>query len=315
MEKYFIIHTPNGSSYNLIDINGTIYIGGNKYYCATVGIRNNGDDLFINSGKQCVLYNKFPSEIRIGTDLIYAMLYYLKHEYNTCELTFNDKSGDRVRGSIPVYYLAFLQKTWYEFEFNAEIVNSLDKEIYEKNKLNFNSNEFKENIRLTYYKILINTLKDENIIKKFLQLYDSSSTISEFFDNVKQNMLLGKIDFVKDVKPWLNTFIKDLMGFKIILDDMSIKWKINCDKIHFKNEYTLTKLSENPLPKWKNRYMDIKKKAFYEQQGGERKSLSERERELFKNENWIGWSRVNNKEYKKKDRRYLSTLRRYFLNN
>ena len=62
-----------------------------------------------------------------------------------CELTFNDKSGDRVRGSIPVYYLAFFQKTWYELEFNAVIINDQKREIYNLNKdINFSQSNLKK---------------------------------------------------------------------------------------------------------------------------------------------------------------------------
>jgi hypothetical protein len=106
MGSYYTITTPNGSAYNLVDENKNIYLGGSKYYCISVGLNNNGDDLFIDSKKECDLYNKYPN-IKIGDDMMYALLYYLREKYKVCNFEFNDKSTNKKVNSLPVYSLAF----------------------------------------------------------------------------------------------------------------------------------------------------------------------------------------------------------------
>jgi hypothetical protein len=67
-------------------------------------------------------------------------------------------------------------------------------------------------------------------------------------------------------------------------------------------------LDKNPFPKYKNKYMSIKKKEFYDKQIGGMKVLLPRERELYKDPRWIGWKKYNMSEYNPKDQKYLKKL-------
>ena len=68
---------------------------------------------------------------------MYSLLYYLKYKYKMCYFEFNDKSSDSKVGSLPIYYLAFTQKTWYENKFGAFLKEKNYRDVYEKTKLNF----------------------------------------------------------------------------------------------------------------------------------------------------------------------------------
>ena len=304
MKSYYIITTPNEASYNLIDEDKMIYIGGSKYYCISVGLNNNGDELFIDSKKDCVLYNKFPS-IKIGDDMIYVLIYYLKYKYKTCYFEFNDKSADKKVGNLSVYYLAFTQQTWYE-KFGAYLKEIDYKNVYDKTKINFYTNDFKNNNR-DKFKLLLN----ENQ-KDILKIYDDSETIKDFFDKIKGKIENKEIDFKDIIQPWLEDFIKDIMGFKFMFNS-NVKWVIDCNIDVPNNElYLLNELKNNPFPKFKNKYMSIKKKEFYEKQYGGMKVLLPRERELYKDPRWIGWKKYDISEFHPKDQKYLKKLMKTF---
>lgn len=302
MNKYYTITTPYNATYNLIDENGMIYLGGSKYYCISVGLNNNGDDLFIKSDKECVLHNNYPN-IKIGDDMMYALLYYLKTIYKICEFSFNDKSSDKIYGSLPIYSLAFFQKTWYENKFGATLKNNTIKMIYEKTKLNFYSNTFKKDKR----DLLTILLKSKNNDTSIMQIYDKVDTIKDFFDIIKEKIESKEIDFKKIIQSWLEDFIRVEMGFNFLFN-FDIKWKIQCNQsIKKEDEYMLNLLNENPFPKYKNRYMKIHQKEFYKKQFGGMRQLCDRERELFNDPRWIGWLKID--EFNPKDKKYLHNLR------
>jgi len=304
MESYYIIKTPDKTYYNLIDYNKMIYIGGSKYYCISVGLNNNGDELFIDSKKDCVLYNKFPT-LKIGDDMMYALIYYLKYKYKTCYFEFNDKSADKKVGSLPMYYLAFTQKTWYE-KFGACLKDKIYRKIYKQSKLNFDSIEFKNNNRDKFEVLL-----DENQ-KWILKIYDNSETIKDFFDKIKEKIEINEISYKKMIQPWLEDFIRVNMGFNFIFNT-NVKWVIDCSvEVPKKEMYILNKLDKNPFPKFKNKYMSIKKKEFYEKQYGGMKTLTDREKELYKDPRWIGWKKYDISEFHPKDQKYLVRLRSNF---
>jgi hypothetical protein len=301
VETSYTIITPYESTYNLIDDNKMIYIG-SKYYCLSVGNNSNGDELFIDSKKDCILYNKFPI-LKIGDDMMYALIYYLRYKYKTCYFEFNDKSSDKNVGNLPVYYLAFTQKPWYE-KFGAYLKDEIDKKIYDKTKLNFYTNDFKNNNRLNFEGLLKTDKSKENILK----IYDNSETIKNFFDKIKDKIENKEIDFKGMVLPWLEDFIKDIMGFKFMFN-MNVKWVIDCSiEVPKKDMYILKKLENNPFPKFKNKYMNIKKKEFYEKQYGGMKTLLPREKELYKDPRWIGWKKYDLSEFHPKDQKYLKKL-------
>jgi hypothetical protein len=297
---YYSIHTPYNSTYNLIDENNQIYIGGSNYYCISVGLKGNGDDLFIDSKKECVLYNKFPT-IQIGKDMMFALIYYLKKTYKMCNFEFNDKSSNKKVGSLPVYYLAFTRKTWYETEFNAYIKDNDTRNLYKETQNNFNSINFKNNITNKVNVLLENYNEIFKIYKNV-----NTNTIREFFDIIKNKIENKVIDYTTQVLPWLENFIKVQMGFDFIFND-NIKWVIDCNQ-EIKGDYILTELKKNPLPKYKNRYLSIKKKEFYDLQYGGSKKLTEREKELYKDPGWIGWKKYSISEFNPKDKKYLKKL-------
>jgi hypothetical protein len=327
-EQFYNIITPFGGSYNIIDVNGTIYLGGNKYYCIVTGVfGNNGNELFINSNKECTIYKKYPS-IKIGDDMMFALIYFLQIKYKTCEIIFNDKSSDKKIGSLPIYCLAFNQCTWYERKFGARLQDQKMQEIYKNTKLNFYSTKFKNNNR-TRFEILMKKLNENTLLK----IYDNSSTIKEFFQIIKEKINNKEINFKELIQPWLEEFIKVNMQFNFMFNS-DVKWIINCniniplmqtlnadrvsgqvtalaDKVSNEKEYIIKELSKDPLPKWKNKYIKIQQKDHYEKQYGGMKKLEQHDKEyLEKNPNWDGVWNLPIYAYNPKDRKYIENLQK-----
>jgi hypothetical protein len=299
MKSYYIINTPYNASYNLIDDNKMIYIGGSKYHCISVGLNKNGDELFIDSKKDCVLYNKFPT-LKIGDDMMYALIYYLKFKYKICYFEFNDKSSDKK----VIYYIAFTQKTWYE-KFGAYLKELNYRKLYQNTLKKFYSKEYKKSIEENI-KVGLENQKD------ILKIYDDSETIKDFFDKIKEKIENKEINYKDMVQPWLEDFIKVNMGFNFMFN-MNVKWVIDCTIDVPNNEmYLLNELENNPFPKFKNKYMNIKKKEFYETQYGGMKTLLPREKELYKDPRWIGWKKYDISEFHPKDQKYLKKLMKDF---
>ena len=112
------------------------------------------------------------------------------------------------------------------------------------------------------------------------------------------------------VQPWLEKFIRVNMSFDFMFN-FDVKWVIDCSK-EIIGDYILTELNINPFPKYKNQYMSIKRKEFYEKQVGGMKTLLPIERNLYKDPRWIGWKKYNISEFNPKDQKYLMKLKKDF---
>lgn len=186
--------------------------------------------------------------------------------------------------------------------------DEIDKKIYIQSKLNFYTNDFKNSNRDKFEGLLKTNKSKKNILK----IYDDSEKIKDFFDKIKEKIEKKEIDFKEMVQPWLEDFIKVNMGFNFMFN-MNVKWVIDCSIDVPNNEiYLLNKLENNPFLKFKNKYMNIKKKEFYEKQYGGMKVLLPREKELYKDPRWIGWKKYDISEFHPKDQTYLKTLLKHF---
>jgi hypothetical protein len=181
-------------------------------------------------------------------------------------------------------------------------------EFYKNKKHNFYSIEFKQANRLQFELLLKQQLKYENDIYNILKIYDNVNTIKEFFQIIKDKIENKEMDFKKTIESWLEKFIKINMQFDLIFN-LDIKWVINCNIQLQQNNYIIKELSKDPLPKWKNRYINIKQKTHYENQYGGMKRLEPRQKEYLKNNpNWNGWYLIDISEYNPKDQKYLNNL-------
>lgn len=304
MNGFYKIKTPY-STYNIVVNNNNIYLGGERYVCVQVSAK----ELYVDSDANCHINSNFPVDIKKGTDMIRALLFFLKNEYpHLCTIKLIDTSSNPTCGSLSSYYIAFNSDhtTWYEHDFKAYLEDSDIMKAYEKRKTLFFSQSEKENNSDIVGFLLRDKLNQQDA-NNIIKIYNTSSTYDDFFKSIKKAY---DNNHCPVIKPWLHNFIKDIMQFKFIYGQ---EWIITCENNPLTNyNCEITNLATDPFPKFKGRYMEVKRKTFYEKElsggGKELKKLSNMEREAFKNPHWIGWQKYDIYDFQDKDRRYLKKL-------
>ena len=333
-KKCYTIQSNNNSKYKIIvdynkNGNPEIYIGGSKHYCISI----TGFILDVKSGNSCHdLHIRNVNFSHKASDMMKALLYFVRIQQeeigyridNKCEITFIDTSSNQFCGDLSSYYLAFYKQTWYEKDFGAYLINNTKNkltprqirnlQIHEKYILDENVfdvvNMYKDKKQIfddykshtNEIKIAINTslqgnVLDREIIENVLNIYDKTSTIYEFFNQIK----IIYRDKCKELNLalWLDKFIKFTLGFYFIKNQI---WKIDCDIILEDNTYKINECEQFNVSE---KYLAVNQTG-----SGEKKKLTERQRYNYKNPNWIGWFDININEYSKKDRLFLNALKK-----
>lgn len=294
---YYQIQTGK-AKYNLVEENGNIYIGGETFTCTEVV----GSILYLDKDpSECYLvkYNDWNAK-----DMMLALFYFHKMKHrNLCRMELTDTSSNSTVGNLSSYYIAFYEKTMYELNFNAYLKDPFVQDTYEEAKKIFNTKEISnEKFKL----FLESSGVSENHVQLLLSIYAPVKTYREFFKNLKLLLKEKKVDNL--IKPWLDRFIKINLRFKFIQDET---WVVECKDNTFDDTFfSIQEVSEEEsLPKWRNDFITVRKKAYYLRQVGTGMHfLTERERECFKHPNWIGWRKYNIDEYNDLDREYLEQL-------
>jgi len=305
---YYQIQTPK-AKYNLVDNNGDIYIGGDTFTCTEVV----GSILYFDKDLTDCYLVKFDDWN--AKDMMYALFYYYKIKNRKfCRIQLTDTSSNNSIGNLSSYYIAFYNKTMYELNFHAYLEDQNLRDTYEDNKKIFYTKQVTNEKFLQFLKS--KNVSEENI-NVLMDLYTNANTYREFFDNLK-NVIKNKLNEKKDkvteqlIKPWLDEFVKINLRFNII---NQAKWIIECKDNDFDDTgFSIFEVSkEESLPKWRKDFITIRRKAYYLRQlGSGSRVLSERERECFKNPNWIGWKKYSLDEYNDIDREYLESLLKNF---
>lgn len=337
-KKCFTIQSNKNSKYKIVvdyrNGNPQIYIGGSKHYCISI----TGFELDIKSGDTCRnLHIRNVNFSHKATDMMKALLYFIRIKQteigyridNKCKITFIDTSENQFCGNLSSYYLAFSKKTWYEKDFGASLINDKHNKLTptEKNELRIPEkymimdkkygeifdvvNMYKDQKKIlddvNYHtnKILIlleedlrRNISNPTIIENVLKIYESTTTIYEFFNKLKTkygNETCKELN----LPLWLDKFIKFTLGFKFIKNQ---KWHIDCDKIIGDDLYEIFNCENIP-----GKYLAVKQTG-----NGEKKKLTKRQRESYTNPNWIGWIDMNIKEYNTKDYKFLKNLKNNF---
>jgi hypothetical protein len=292
--KFYQITTEKATYNAVVKISETsgkqeIYLGGEKYYCLEVTY----DQLNLTKDVDCFI-NKKQENVN-ASDLMYAMLYLLKflsHDRDICRIELIDTSYNKHVGNLSSYYLAFYQQTWYEKNFNAYLEDIPTRDLYQDQKKIFDSyrpsSAFNFRSRLNM---------EDHEKETILDLYDSSSSYKEFFEKIKKDK--------RSIKPWLDSFVKDVLGFGFISHK---KWIIECnnDKVKLHGKFTIKEIYQEPFVKYNGRYVSIVKRNYYLKQiGSGMKILDINQRRSFKNPNWIGWKNIDLDEYCDRDKKFL----------
>ena len=334
-KKCFTIQSNKNSKYKIVinynkNGNPEIYIGGSNYFCISI----TGFILDIKSGNSCHnLHIRNVNFSHKATDMMKALLYFVRIKQreigytldNKCEITFIDTSCNQFCGNLSSYYLAFEQKTWYEKDFGAYLINDtknkltprekyelqipqkymLDNNIFDvvnmykdQKKILDDSNYHTNKIKIAIETYLQSNISNPIIIENVLNIYDQTSTIYEFFNKIK-NIFGNKKCKELNLPLWLDKFIKFTLGFKFLKNQI---WKIDCDLVIGDETYEINNCENVP-----EKYLSVNQTG-----SGEKKKLTERQRESYKNPNWIGWNGMNINEYNRKDRIFLKNLKMSF---
>ena len=334
-KKCFTIQSNKGSKYKIVvdynqNGNPEIYIGGSKYYCISI----TGFILDVKSGGACHnLHIRNVNFSHKATDMMKALLYFVRIKQkeigyrvdNKCEITFTDTSENQFCGNLSSYYLAFCKQTWYEKDFRAYLINNTKNKLtpYEKHQLqipqkymletgvfdvvnmykdqkkifedvNYHTNKIKNAIE-TY---LQSNISNPTIIENVLNIYDQTATIYDFFKKLK-NRYGNETCKELNLTLWLDKFVKFTLNFKFIKNQV---WKIDCDLIVSDETYEIHNCDNVP-----EKYLSVNQTG-----NGEKKKLTERQRDSYKNPNWVGWVDMNFNEYRRKDRIFLKNLTNAF---
>jgi len=331
-KKCYTIQSNKDSKYKIVvdykKGNPEIYIGGSKYYCISI----TGFILDIKSGGTC--HNLHIRNVNFSykaTDMTKALLYFIRIKQkeigyrigDKCEITFTDTSENQFCGNLSSYYLAFEQKTWYEKDFGAYLINDTKNKLtpFEKYQLQIPQkymletgvfdvvNMYKDQKEIFKDEIKYKELRkyiEDNYIRRYInqkngeeiiRLYNNSRNFKELFTEIKSKFN----DKCKELNLtlWLDELIKFPLGFKFIKNQV---WKINCDLIVGDETYEINNCENVP-----GKYLSVNQTG-----SGEKKKLTERQRDSYRNENWVGWVDMNINEYNRKDRIFLKNLKMNF---
>lgn len=279
LASYYCVVSTSKNSGNLI-----FYLGGEEYVCLEVV----SNDLDIKNHLQCTINH---TDKVSANDMIYALLFLIKTKFQKyCKIHLTDMSQNDI-GNLSSYYLAFYQHTWYEKDFNAYLENNNINEKYNLLKNDFNDKKFTDQGMDGFLIAKLDDTKRQQII----DIYTNSINYKTFFQNIKTK--IDKSQLKDYITSWLDLFIKEVLGFKIINFET---WIIDCNNVSLPN-ITIEELSTDP---YNGVYTNIKQLI---QKGGSI-ILTERQRKSFKNPRWIGWCNIKYEDYSIDDQTYLKGL-------
>ena len=271
LASYYCVVLKSQNSDNLM-----FYLGGEEYVCLDVVSNENHLQCTINhTGKVSV------------NDMIFALLHLIKTKYQKyCKIHLTDMSQNDL-GNLSSYYLAFYQHTWYEKDFNAYLQNNNIKNKYNLLKNGFNNKKFTNGEMNVFLIGKLDDLKREQIV----EIYNNSVNYKNFFENIK--MSIEKNQLKEYIINWLDLFIKEVLGFKIINSET---WIINCDSLSLSN-ITILELNIDPYNGVYKKIKSLVKENFI--------ILTERQRESFKNPRCD----IKYEDYSIEDQEYLKSLK------
>ena len=232
-EYYAVIKRREGMS-------DTIYLGGESFYCLTIS--GPTQELIVNTDPQCFMKANFPQKRHLANDMIYSVLFLMKHLYKSCRISLIDTSENPSVGALSSYYLAFYGSTWYEKDFNAVMENENDMRLYIRKKNTFNKRIETQDID-DLNRLLKEKHVSQEIIDKLIDLMKHSFTILQLFRKIRKLFKHQHIDFQLNL--WLEKYLITYLGFHELKDQ---KWTILCDTTSLEdNYYQIAQLQKDML--------------------------------------------------------------------
>lgn len=215
LTKFYDRNTGNISSIN-------INLGGQFEKCLNINILANKDTgilSWVKKHAKCSLEENEPKTqllILLGISIAKSIkddLRYIELDdmsYFPCKLP----DGKSYQVEMKPFHIAFHQSTWYEYYFNAKMIDDNEYNKYVSLKANFMNPQNKPDT----FDFINNTLKD-----KLDPLYNTTSTWAEFFKEISQAYGNKKCAIVY---PWIKNAIKQIVGSKYVLET---EWVIDLE--------------------------------------------------------------------------------------
>jgi hypothetical protein len=172
---------------------------------------------------QVVKGNKTIEMLHLAFTIAKEIAPYIEHvTLNDMSYFLCDTPDGKIKVSLPPYYIAFHNKTWYEDKFKAVMVNETD---YEKYKT-YIQNMYKEGLMPESLNFGNPQLSDI-----LYPLYKESKTWKSFFNLIEKQYPTDKCTMMY---PWINSAMNIIFEGNQLF--VGYEWKINLNnipKIHY----------------------------------------------------------------------------------
>jgi hypothetical protein len=239
--QFKVTITPNYDFYNRTKINNYVLnVGGQMDKCVNITIHsedsNKKEEMILSwaevIGKNCTVDSEIirgdatVKMVELAFTIAKEIAPYAKYISLQDMSFFNCKTPNGIKKvSLPPYYIAFNDKTWYEDKFKAVLSNDNDYIQYKKCIKSL----YSENIKPSYFNFGNNSLKEI-----LLPLYLESKTWKDFFNLIDLNYPDTKCVLMY---PWIDSAFSMIFKENGCTDLYTGKeWKIDLKhipKIHY----------------------------------------------------------------------------------
>lgn len=210
----------------------TLSVGGNEDKCVNITIYPNNSpdskkiiltwteviDKSCTVNSQVIKGNKTIEMLNLAFTIAKEIAPYAEYATLNDMSYFNcDTPDGKIKVSLPPYYIAFHNKTWYEDKFKAVIINEED---YKKYKT-YMKNMYKENLMPESF-----NFGNIELNKILYPLYKTSKTWKEFFNLIEKQYPNEKCVLMY---PWINNAMNIIFEGNQIF--VGYEWKINLNSI------------------------------------------------------------------------------------
>lgn len=134
--------------------------------------------------------------------------------------------------SLSSYYIVYYEKTWYEYNFGAQLINT---EVLKEYKIGIKRLK-SEKVDVNIFSEFIKGHNDKDLL---IYLYTKASTYKDFFKSLKTH-INDRIKLCLCLRGFLDEFVKTYLGIRIGFN----LWRIDLQKLNVENYISLNNITQ-----------------------------------------------------------------------